>query len=330
MLRKKTDLSAIHQIYPVKNTLSPIFGLAFLASVSFVNLALAVNIDWVQVGNPGNANDSTGYGAVAYGYSIGKYEVTNAQYAEFLNAKGKTNAYGIFNETTDVRYGITQAGVSGSFTYTVDSGFAIKPVNYVSWFDAARFTNWLGNGQGAGDMENGAYTLGGVTSGNAIAKNLGATVYVPSENEWYKAAYYDPNKGGVGVAGYWLYPTKSDTITNTDANYNNSVGHSTNVGTYSSDPSFYGTLDQAGNFWEWNDLDAVSGSSRGLRGGSWDNTVNTLASSGRYNIDPSGENDTVGFRVASFAAVPEPRSLLMGLALLTSGLLARNRGKTSL
>jgi sulfatase modifying factor 1 len=234
----------------MKHPIRSLFGLTILAGVSLVSPAFAVvNIDWVQVGNPGNGPDpltGTLYGAVGYGYSIGKYEVTNAQYAEFLNAKGKTNAYGIFNETTDVQYGITRAGVSGSFTYTVDGGFENKPVNYVSWFDAARFTNWLGNGQGTGDTETGAYTLGGVTSGNAVAKNSGATVYVPSENEWYKAAYFDPTPGAGGGDNYWLYPTKSNTITTADANYNISVGHSTDVGTYALDPSFYGTFDQGG------------------------------------------------------------------------------------
>ena len=77
-------------------------------------------------------------------------------------------------------------------------------------------------------MESGAYTLNGATSG-IITANAGAKVYIPSENEWYKAAYYN----GVN-ASYSLYPNGQNTITAADANYNSSA--STDVGTYSSDP----------------------------------------------------------------------------------------------
>ena len=137
-------------------------GLAVLVSVSLVTPAMAVvNIAWVPVGNAGNAADpSTGYGSVGYAYNIGKYEVTNSQYAEFLNAKGGSNSNGIYNVGM-TGYGIAQTGSSGSYTYSVTSGFENKPVVYVSWYDAARFTNWLGNGQAGGDMETGAYSLAG-------------------------------------------------------------------------------------------------------------------------------------------------------------------------
>ena len=61
----------------------------------------AVTIDWVTVGNPGNANDTigAGYGAVASSYQIGKYDVTICQYTEFLNAADPngTNTNGIYN-----------------------------------------------------------------------------------------------------------------------------------------------------------------------------------------------------------------------------------------
>jgi formylglycine-generating enzyme len=85
-----------------------------------------------------------------------------------------------------------------------------KPVNYVSWFDAARVSNWLMNGAtSSSSTETGAYTLnGGQTSGTAPAVNPGATFYVPTEDQWYKAAYY---KGGGTNAGYWNYATQSDT-----------------------------------------------------------------------------------------------------------------------
>jgi formylglycine-generating enzyme required for sulfatase activity len=151
-----------------------------------------ITIDWVTVGNVNNPNVDMGgriIGAVDHEYKIGKYEVTNAQYGEFLNAKGQSNANGIYHSDM-ASYGITQTGSSGSYSYAVASELANRPVVYVSWFDAARFSNWLGNGQGSGDMETGAYTLNNATSG-IITKNMGATVYIPSRDEWYKAAFYN-------------------------------------------------------------------------------------------------------------------------------------------
>ena len=86
------------------------------AGISLATPAFAiVTIDYLTVGNAGNTADpATGslYGAVSYEYQIGKYEVTNAQYAEFLNAKGESNSNGIYNPSMS-SYGITQSGSSG-------------------------------------------------------------------------------------------------------------------------------------------------------------------------------------------------------------------------
>ena len=275
-----------------------------------------VTIDWVTVGNAGNAADTTGYGAVSYNYQIGKYEVTNAQYAEFLNAKAATDSYNLYNATYMASYGITRSGGSGSYTYAVASGMENRPVVYVSWFDAARFSNWMANGQGNGDTETGSYTLNGATSG-IITANVGATIYIPTEDDWYKAAYYNG-----ATSTYSLYPNGQNSITTADANYGSSLGSSTNVGTYSGDPSSYGTFDQGGNVWEWND--AVSGSSRGLRGGSWYGDENFLASSYRnYRFStPTVESLDIGFRLTS-VAVPEPSSLV--LTMLASGVVLMRR-----
>ena len=69
-------------------------------------------------------------------------------------------------------------------------------MSYVSCFDALRFANWLHNGQGSSDTENGAYTLlGGTpmpTNGASVTRKPAATLVLPSEDEWYKAAYFDP------------------------------------------------------------------------------------------------------------------------------------------
>ena len=90
-------------------------------------ISQAVTMDWVNVGNAGNAADSTGYGAVGYNYSIGKYEVTAGQYTEFLNAVADTDTYGLYSTNMSIsQHGcnIQQSGSSGSYTYSVaaDSG----------------------------------------------------------------------------------------------------------------------------------------------------------------------------------------------------------------
>jgi len=280
-------------------------------------------MDWVNVGNAGNAADTadgdrftTGvqrYGAVAYAYQIGKYEVTNAQYGAFLNAAAKTDNYALYNSNMS-GLGISRSGSSGSYTYSVTTALANRPVVYVSWFDAARMANWMVNGQGNGSTETGAYTLNGATSG-IITANIGAQVYIPTENEWYKAAYYN-----AANTSYSPYPNGQNTITTADANYDNSGGSTTNVGTYSSDPSSYGTFDQGGNVWEWDDAVISSSSRRGLRGSSFDSTVNNLRASTRDGLGPAVEDNDVGFRVAS---VPEPTSLL--LTMLAGGVMLARR-----
>jgi formylglycine-generating enzyme required for sulfatase activity len=188
-------------------------GLATAIALSTPVFAV-LTMDYVSVGHAGNAADSTGYGAVAYAYQIGKYEVTNAQYGEFLNAvdPGGANANDVYSTSmgSNDRGGITYtAGAASGAKYTIRTNMGDKPVNFVSWYDAARFTNWLGNGQGAGSTETGAYTLSGNTG--LITKNVGATVYLPSEDEWYKAAYYDPTAGAGGGDNYWAYATQSNT-----------------------------------------------------------------------------------------------------------------------
>ena len=147
---------------------------------------------------------------------------------------------------------------------------------------------------------------------------LSAVWAVTSEDEWYKAAYYDSSLNS-GAGGYWDYPTQSNSITTADANYNNSVGTVTDVGTYSGDASFYGTFDQGGNVWEWND-EILLASNRGGRGGSFVNRANPCVLDESGNSAPTIEGQNIGFRVSSLAPVPEPETYaailgLLGLAL---------------
>jgi sulfatase modifying factor 1 len=316
----------------MNHPIHPIFGLAVLAGASLVTpVSAVVNIAYVPVGNAGNAADTTGYGAVPYDYQIAKNETTIGQYAEFLNAKAKSDPYALYSTSmaSDASVArISRTGGDGSYSYLPVPGSENKPITYVSWFDAARFCNWLHNGQGSGSTETGAYTLYGAMSGIYLV-NPGAQTWIPSENEWYKAAYYDATKGGTG--GYWRFTTQSTNLGgNTigvanSANYNDGdyVGYPgmalTDVGAYGANSdSFYGTNDQGGNVLEWND--SVAGSVRGVRGGSWGNLGGSLASSYRADYQAVLENGFAGFRVAS---VPEPSCLV--LTLLAGGMLVTRR-----
>jgi formylglycine-generating enzyme required for sulfatase activity len=319
-----------------------IFPLAATAAL-ITSAAASVTIDYVSVGHAGNAAGSNGYGAVAYAYYIGKYEVTNAQYGAFLNAVDPSgaNANGVYNSYmgTNARGGITYTpGAASGQKYTIRANMGNKPVNYVSWYDSARFTNWMNNGQGTGSTEIGAYTLNGNTG--LITRNVGATVYLPNWNEWDKAAYYDPTPGAGGGDNYWLYPTQSDTaptvgsanfstgdISNPGANvanynygadWNDLDGNVTTVGSAAAN-NYFGTFDQGGNVREWNDA-VLKISTRGIRGGSFINGEGSLRTNDRSYGGPTIENTSIGFRVAS---VPEPTSLL--LTMLAGGMMLIRR-----
>jgi formylglycine-generating enzyme required for sulfatase activity len=310
-------------------------GLALLAAP-----ASAVSITWTLVGDPGNAADTpstncyaANCGSVSYEYYISTYEVTNAQYAEFLNAKAASDSLALYdtNMGSNAQGGITRSGSSGSYTYAVKPGFDAKPVNFVSFYDSLRFTNWLSNGQGSADTETGAYTLLGGTAtpsnGTTVLRNIGANIFLPSENEWYKAAYYD----GLS-ATYFDYPTGTNTATAcatptgapNSANCSNAAGGVTNVGAYTGSASPYGTFDQGGNVRELNEQ-IVSDVFRGLRGGSWDGNALNLAASMRGFVSPADGGVNIGFRVASL--VPEPGTSLLVMTGL-AGLAARQRRRT--
>ena len=121
------------------------------AAMYFSSLGLRaspISISTVTVGNPNNAADSAdGYGAVGYNYNIGTYDVTLTQYTAFLNSVAATDTYGLYNTSlaTDLNVaGISRSGSPGSYSYAV-IGDGQRPVTYVSWYDAVRFANWLGD-----------------------------------------------------------------------------------------------------------------------------------------------------------------------------------------
>jgi formylglycine-generating enzyme len=315
-----------------------------LASTASAAPGPVVNMEMVPVGYAGNAPDTTGYGAVNYDYHIGKYDVTAGQYTVFLNAVASTgDPYGLYNpfmNNGQASCGITQTPDGlGGYSYAAVKGPNL-PVNFVSFWNAARFVNWLQNGQPVGaegptTTEDGSYTItaDGIAA-NSIVRNPAATWVISSQNEWYKAAYFDPALAG-GTGGYWQYPTRSNVAPSNspvdagnNANYyvsgtyTNSPLYLTPVGTFANSHSAFDTFDQGGDVTQWNDT-VINAEYRGIRGGSWSSTSASLKSSGRDYTTPAYADGLIGFRVV---LVPEPASLSI-LVLGASGLLAWRRRK---
>ncbi|MEM1060651.1 MAG: SUMF1/EgtB/PvdO family nonheme iron enzyme [Verrucomicrobiota bacterium] len=280
-------------------------------------------IDFVAVGDAGNPDDNTGYGAVGYDYRISTYEVSEQM--------------------------ITKANTLGGLGLTQDSRGANRPATSMSWNEAARFVNWLNTSQGYQAAYNFAVNPGdsGYGAGNAndnillwsaseafsqtnLFRHKDAVYFLPSEDEWYKAAYYS-GSGSV----YFDYATQQNigdpptaVASGTGANeavFQQGGGIGPADITQAGGASHYGTVGQGGNVWEWQesafdgDSDSLS-ENRGRRGGYWVNPENALRASARLSSPPTLQSDIIGFRVAS---VPEPASASLLLGAL--GLLAVRR-----
>jgi len=310
-----------------RSTMLVVLTSAVLAACSTAQAV--VTISWANVGDQNNTANDIGFGSVAYRYAIAKFEVTNAQYVEFLGAvaasdpKGlyNTNMAGVVNSSNPFGLGgILRSGSSGSYSYSLRSGWADKPVNFVSYYDTLRFVNWLENGQprgpeGTGTTEKGVYDL----TGGTITRSTGAHFWLPSENEWFKAAYY---KGGSPSAGYWDFATQSNGApanpappgTSNSANYfvdDYAVGavgnYLTNVGSYAAAKSAYGTYDQNGNVWEWMDTAYQNvATKRVIRGGAFDSFASYLGSVYEGSQDLTKETATTGFRIAGLFIQDNP------------------------
>jgi formylglycine-generating enzyme required for sulfatase activity len=221
----------------------------------------------------------------------------------------------------------------GALGITKDTRGADKPATSVSWFEAAQFVNWLNTSTGSSP----AYKFDGSGTfqlwtpsdpgydANNLFRNSLATYFLPSANECYKAAYYEP------VAGvYFDYATGSNTSPSAVANGTGAgtavinqtlLAGPANI-TQAGGLSPYGTMAQTGNIdeWEETELDLVNNSisgMRGRRGGFWESSsVGTTASS-RFAWSPNNEVFETGLRVASL--VPEPNTLaVLGTALLVA------------
>jgi formylglycine-generating enzyme required for sulfatase activity len=189
----------------------------------------------------------------------------------------------------------------------------------------------------------------------AVTRKANAKWFIPTENEWYKAAYYQPAAQGGDSDSYWSYAMKTNSAPYSDqppgatpdntrvgnfrtddgvangyddgfavtgsTSIDSSQNYLTDVGAYASSPGFYGTFDQGGNVREWNET-ADGGSSRGVRDGSWFNGSGFQHPSARAIIVTSSERYDFGFRVAS---IPEPASALLAVNILA--LLAGRRSR---
>jgi formylglycine-generating enzyme required for sulfatase activity len=306
-----------------------LFVMASIASAQSVVIALC------HVGNAQNAPDpSTGFGKVDYEYSIGKFDVTEDQYVAFLNAVAKTDKYRLYSPMmakagnggpSDEEYqtgaGIVRSGSSGNYSYSVIGNSGNDPITFVTWFNAARFCNWLHNGQptdpkeAESSTETGAYPLNGDKTRGNETKTPGAKWWIPSENEWYKAAYYDPELNG-GKGGYWRFATRSNStpgnVIGSGSNQVNGIVNAafsvkikryshdsllTPVGAFTNSASYYGTYDQAGNVAQWNDA-LVSGK-RGIRGAPCSGFTFEMSSATHSYASPLTVGMYMGFRVAT-------------------------------
>jgi YD repeat-containing protein len=193
---------------------SPSIGFRVCSASNILNIGTFVRIS--DINNPA---DTTGYGNVDYIYMISAFEITNSQYVEFLNAIASTDNNALYNisMSTNPRAGIERVGSNGSYSYSVRPNMGNKPVNLVSWYDAARYVNWLCNfkptgSQNATTTEDGAYNLVNPESypvKNVINPNTDQNIsyWIPGEDEWYKAAHYSANQTNLNS---WTYLNDND------------------------------------------------------------------------------------------------------------------------
>ena len=306
-----------------------------------------ITIEFVTVGDPGNAarkktsKEPYQFGAVATAYQIGKYEVKAREYCAFLNAVAAVDTYHLYDDrmsSDDLVAVIDRKQTKKGYQYQLKEGRGDFPITYVSWFEAARFCNWIHNGQPIGPQgpkttEEGAYNIDGANifkinvDHSYCAVNPGAVCFIPSEDQWYKAAYY---KGGSAYAGYWMYPTQSDDPPGNDigdqpnqANYKNNYHDETKnpaltpVNAFTGSCSYYAAFDMGGNVWEWNDTPCFTPGEYkillyGVRGGAWDSVKKIdeffcyLSDNDDLRRDKEGRDEqcdekknNLGFRVAA-------------------------------
>ncbi len=236
-------------------------------------------IDLVTVGAVGNApydgEDpfyfAYGRGRVDYEYRIGRTEITTAQWMEFVNTfavQGLRESF-VFGPAS---WGGQGGGPGRAYSLRTDvPNAAMLPVFGMSWREAATFCNWLHNGKSSDpvSLRSGAYdtsTFGfnpDFTYNDQQTRSPGALFWIPSYDEWLKAAHYDPNKNGPGVGGYWTFSNGTEFepvagppgIGETSAGYVDPIiplgEFDLPLGSYPGTVSPWGLLDTSGGTTEW-------------------------------------------------------------------------------
>lgn len=295
--------------------------LLFIVLVSLVtsgNSSAVVRNDWVFIGDTDVACDNSWpgsgcYGGVDYEYGISRTEVSNAQYTEFLNAVGAEDPHNLYSPSMGSGYGgISRTGTAGNYRYDTIPGRENKAVNYVTFYDAIRFANWQHNGQPTGapsdtTTESGSYTIERAGPFDISAtRRSGATIVLTTEDEWYKAAYYN------NLGERWeQHPGGCGNCSSLDV---------TDVGSFPGIESIYGTLDQGGNVAEFME-GVIAGQPhyRPLRGGSFGYEMHGGYTGGirsSYRRFMIYESASMGFRLA---LIPEPSTgalVLTGIVCL--------------
>jgi len=249
--------------------------LEFVAQNIFPGEKVAVAGGTFTMGSPsgtGGSDEQPEHSVTLSDFSISKYEITNAQYATFMNDIG-ANINGSFSgveylnmDDTDVEISHT----SGSFI--ADAGKENNPVIEVSWFGA-----------------------------KAYAEHYGGRL--PTEAEWEFAA-----KGGNSSNGYTY--SGGNTIDDVAWYTTNSGSATHTVGTKSANE--LGVHDMSGNVWEWtndwyddnyyssspsnNPQGPTTGTNRVIRGGGWGSNASSCRVANRNGFNPANASSDLGFR----------------------------------
>lgn len=189
-------------------------------------------IEFVRVGAVGNRSYDgpdpqslvRGRGGVGYEYAMGRFEITTAQWMEYVNAySARADAVPLFELGQPVSWGAgrdpTYTGPGTRYRLRAVDNAAMLPVGGLSWRQAAMYCNWLHNGKATNREAflNGAYdvsTFGfsGTTFTDQLTHHPGARYWIPTWDEWLKAAHYDPGRPNADgtTGGWWQYSITSD------------------------------------------------------------------------------------------------------------------------
>ncbi len=290
----------------------------------------------------------TGHGSVSYEYRMARNELRTSQFVDFMSVLGTINPdFVIANQPRE--WGAT--GIirpDGSIEFNLISQEAGDwPVSGFSWRVAAMYTNWLHNGKaetvdaflsGAYDVSTFGYDPSTGNFTDQVTRSPGAKYWIPSVDEWLKAAHYDPNKDGPGEGGWWQYPNGSDTkpvsgipgVGETNADLFDEFGYDAweiPVGSYPETQSPWGLLDLSGGASEWAEdwLYPHDPYDRVADGTSIDTNIPPsfdpdLIGQGYIASRPDFWNGYTGLRIAS--AVPTPS---VSFPLIACGVLASVR-----